>query len=271
MAYIPTIHTFEDDVNENRGFDEAPISGGVNSYNSGNNILVPEKKSSSLTKKILTFIAILFLLASLVVVGYYFYTKWQASKEEARLNAEAEAKQAQNNEAQQNLSESDLYKIFPLLAPGIYSYVSNAIEKNNVVILTIAGTADNNAYSMLYAYILAHKKDLNSDLYYAFKVNDMIDALKSDDGLDPSYTSQMNSDFNNSSSSENMSTTNSYISKPIPVAFADLVWESKTLQNKDFEIASAGVTNLVYGYVGHQYVVFTTSLKDFLDTVSSLQ
>lgn len=282
MAYIPTIHTFEDDVNENRGFDEAPISGGVNSYNSSNSILVSEKKESSLTKKVLTFIAILFILASLAVVGYYFYTKWQATQEEARLNREAEAR-LNANTADPNI-ESDLSKIFPRLAPGISPYISNAVQKNNVVILTIKDAdITSDSYTLLYAYILAHKRDLNSDLFFAFKIDELVNSLQMDNELDPNYTGQnQNTDFatdediNNFSLNENSiqgdgADFDSFIAKPKPISQNDLSWESKTLRNQDFEAASAGVITLIYGYSGKKYAVFTTSLKDFFDATAGLQ
>ena len=76
MAYIPTIRTFEDDVNDHRGFDEAPISNGIEKINKKDSILVPEKKEANLTKKILTFIAVLFIAASLALLGYYFYNQY---------------------------------------------------------------------------------------------------------------------------------------------------------------------------------------------------
>ena len=72
MAYIPTIHTFEDDINENRGFDELPISGGINNYNLNNDILVKEKGESSLTKKNFNFYSYTFYISFLSVVAYYF-------------------------------------------------------------------------------------------------------------------------------------------------------------------------------------------------------
>lgn len=53
MAYIPTIRTFEDDVNDHRGFDEAPISNGIEKINKKDSILVPEKKRLTLLKKFL--------------------------------------------------------------------------------------------------------------------------------------------------------------------------------------------------------------------------
>ncbi len=74
MAYIPTIHTYEDDINENRGFDQAPISGGVENINNSI-MLIKDKPKNSLSKKILSFIAILFILGSVLIIGYYFYGK----------------------------------------------------------------------------------------------------------------------------------------------------------------------------------------------------
>ncbi len=263
MAYIPTIHTFEDDINENRGFDEPPISGGVNNYNLNSDILVKEKSESTLTKKILTFIAILFILASFFIVGYYFYGKWKATQEEARLNREAEARLNMNSSNSD--IQNDISKIFPKLAPGISPFISQAVQKNNIVILTIK-EADLNTdnYTLFYAYILAHKKDLNSDLFFAFKIDELIDSLKTDNELDTNYSYQGDSSLENK-------TMESFITKAIPMTYNDLVWENKTLSNLDFEAANAGVLTLIYGYSGKKYVIFTTSLKNFFDTISSLQ
>lgn len=274
MAYIPTIHTFEDDINENRGFDELPISGGINNYNLNNDILVKEKGESSLTKKILTFIAILFILASLSVVAYYFYGKWKATQEEARLNREAEARQNMNS-SDTNI-QNDISKIFPKLAPGISPFISQAVQKNNIVILTIKD-ADLNTdnYTLFYAYILAHKKDLNSDLFFAFKIDELIDSLKSDNELEniPSSQEEFYTENENSNAVANIENKNAnpFITKALPISYNDLVWENKTLSNLDFEAASAGVLTLIYGYSGKKYAVFTASLKDFFDAISSLQ
>lgn len=264
MAYIPTIHTFEDDINENRGFDQAPISGGVESINS-RNILVSEKPKSSLSKKILMFIAVLFILGSVGILGYYFYGKWQAKKEEARINTEATIQQdkivAENNLG----AETDLAKIFPILAPNIQKYVATAIMKNNIIVLTLNDTSNGiDNYSSIYGYILAHKNDLNKDLFYAFSIQDKINALVAENGLDETYTSNDNSTTSKINKDSNLS-------KPIPVKAEDLTWESKSLNNQNFEIANAGILNFVYGYSGHNYVIFTTSIKDYFDTLESLK
>lgn len=270
MAYIPTIHTFEDDINENRGFDQAPITGGIESLTNKNSILVAEKSPSSLSKKILSFIAVLFILGSVGVVGYYFYNQWSLKKEQTRLNTEATAKQAELAK-QQNLGvENDLAKIFPLLAPGIKNYVASAVKKNNIVILTLNDNALNGIdnYSSIYGYILAHRKDLNNDLFLAFDMQNLISSLASEQGLAEAYNS------NNSEATTTpqiASTTNSFISKPIPLSANDLTWETKTLENQTFEVTNAGILTLVYGYLGHGYAIFTTSLKDYFDTVNSLK
>ncbi len=269
MAYIPTIHTFEDDVNENRAFDEAPISGGVDKYNTSN-ILVTEKKDGSLTKKILTFISVLLILACISVVVYYFYSKWKIKQNENNLNNNI-IQQIPVNDGLQN----DLSKIFPKLALGISPYISQATQKNNIVILTIKDSDLNiDNYTLFYAYILAHKKDLNSDLFYAFKIQDIVDYLQTDNGLDLNYLEKNNlNDFD--SPDNNIETKNqifsSFISKPKPILENDLSWESKTLKNQDFEVANAGVLTLIYGYSGKKYVVFTTTLKDYFETINSLK
>ncbi len=279
MAYIPTIHTFEDDINENRSFTEAPISGGINNYTSNNDILVLEKKESPVTKKVLTFIAILFILGSLAVIGYYFYTKWQITQEEARLNAEAANRQ--NISTEDSSIQNDLSKIFPKLAPGISPYISQAVQKNNTVILSIKDDISVDNYTFLYAYILAHKRDLNSDLFFAFKIDELINSLQTNNELDPNYIPGTNnyssneelSNFTLEESTHSASQVNfdSFIAKPKPLNINDLSWESKTLRNQDFEATSAGVITLIYGYSGKKYAIFTTSLKDFFDAINSLQ
>lgn len=75
MAYIPTIHTFEDDIKENSDINNTSTYNSVNNPPSSNNILIPDKKEKSLTKKILNFITVLLLIGSVSVLSYYFYTK----------------------------------------------------------------------------------------------------------------------------------------------------------------------------------------------------
>lgn len=275
MAYIPTIHTFEDDVNENRGFDEAPISGGLDKIGD-NNILVPEKRATSVTKKILTLISVLFILGSVSALGYYFYNSYKAKQLEANLNNTAEV-----NMNSQNVDNntSDLKNIFPSLEKGMAPYIETVTSKNNIIILTIKTNTDNNVdnYSLLYAYILAHTRDLNSDLFSAFKIDDL---AKNTENEDFNYTEESATGTNITSTSSSstlerigneINNISSKIVKPTPISSQELVWETKTLKNQDFSVTTAGVINLVYGYVGEKYLIFTTSLKDFFDTVDSLQ
>lgn len=261
MAYIPTIRTFEDDVNDNRGFDEAPISGGIEKINSDSGILVTEKKDSSLTKKVLTFIAVLFIAASLAILGYYFYNKYLEKQEQARILSEA--KERQEQQIAQKGIQNDLSKILPKLAPGIFSYIESVTQKDNIIILTIRPNdlsgIDN--YSALYAYILAHKRDLNSDLFYAFRIQNV-----------PQKAADFESDFNTSystSSNQNLSTSTIITAKPM--SSDDVIWESKTLNNQDFEIADAGLTTILYGYINKKKLIMTTSQFDFQETLKSIQ
>lgn len=279
MAYIPTIKTFEDDINENRRFDEPPILGGVEKIGYEVNPLVPEKKEKSLTKKVLTFIAVLFIAASLALLGYYFYNQYLEKQKEAQLIAEATQRQEEAM-AGQNL-QNELSKILPKLAPGISPYVQSAVQKNNIIILTIKNNdmgIDN--YSAMYAYIMAHEKDLNSDLFYAFKIEEkrpLIEMGESFSGMKNPYSYTEEGATSSETASQIPSYNNPYtaptpsILGPYAMSSADLIWERKTLYNQDFETANAGVTTLFYGYVNKKYLIITTYLNEFFDTIRSLQ
>ncbi|MEA4910894.1 hypothetical protein SDC9_21732 [bioreactor metagenome] len=266
MAYIPTIRTFEDDINDNRGFDEAPISGGIEKINKKSDILVPEKKDSSLTKKVLTFIAILFIAASLAILGYYFYNKYLERQEEARLISEANQRQEQ--QLAQDGIQNDLSKILPKLAPGISPYIEAVVQKNNIIVLTIRPNNTNiDNYSALFAYILANKRDLNSDLFHAFKIQNISSGMESFGDI---VTTPFTNDAT-SSTSIDQNTLTPIIITAKPMSSNDVVWESKTLNNQDFEIADAGLMTILYGYVNKKYLIMTTSQFDFLETVRSIQ
>jgi hypothetical protein len=77
--------------------------------------------------------------------------------------------------------------------------------------------------------------------------------------------------FDSTSLQNNFSTLMTNMTTPTPISGDELVWESKTLNNQDFQIANAGVVTLIYGYVKQNYLVFSVSLKDFFDTVKGLQ
>ncbi len=111
--------------------------------------------------------------------------------------------------------KNDLSKILPTLAPGINKYVAQAVMKNNIIILTLNDNSLNGIdnYSSIYGYILAHKNDLNSDLFFAFKISDLIQDLMANNGLAAS---------NNSNSTNTMPTTTSFINKPIPIKAENL-------------------------------------------------
>ncbi|MEI6352981.1 MAG: hypothetical protein WCO35_03565 [Candidatus Nomurabacteria bacterium] len=313
MAYIPTIHTFEDDINENRGFDEAPISGGIETITNQSSILVPaQSESSSVTKKIFTLISVIFILGSLSTVGYYFYNNYKTQQAIDLANQQALAMKAADDAAQS--SQNNLAQIFPLLAPGINSYIKTFSQKDNLIILTIKpNDSSNNTdnYSQLYAYILAHQKDLGKDLAATFNLDQIAantannltsDSLITDNSSTTSQSDSVSSTtliINNSTTSKKnnknkVATSSSLvqvvnffdpnnlqkqissaINSAAPVTLVspeNLVWENKTLNNQDFQIANAGVVTLIYGYVkNNNYIVFATSLKDFFDAINGLQ
>lgn len=287
MAYIPTIKTFEDEVNENRRLDETPIEGRTEKINYDVNPLVPEKKESSLTKKILIFLAVLLIAASLALLGYYFYNNYLEKENQAALILEAERRQAEVEAGQE--IQNELSKILPKLAPGISPYILMANQRNNVIILTIKDTTEAGAdsFSSLYSYILAHEKDLNSDLFYAFKIEELRSQnLQPENnettGLGDSFFSNNSSGLdvvNDTDPSESSipSYNNPYtaptpsILGPYSMSSRDLVWERKTLNNQDFETADAGVTTLFYGYINKKYLVMTTYQKDLFEIARSLQ
>lgn len=294
MAYIPTIHTFEDDVNENRNFDEAPITGGVEKIVGTNSILVSENTDggSSITKKILTLVSILFVLGSVSAVGYYFYTNYKAKQAQDLINKQAE--EMKKLADQSSYDKNSINQLFPNLAIGIAPYIKTSTQNNNLIILTIKPNDTNTGidnYSQLYAYILSHQKDLGRDLVQTFNLEQI-----AADNIDLNAVISTSSDNNlNSSTSINTNSTSSSLEQVVnffdptnlqkqinsalnsfapqaPISGDKLVWESKTLNNQDFQIANAGVVTLIYGYAkNNNYVIFATSLKDFFDAIDSLQ
>jgi type II secretory pathway pseudopilin PulG len=311
MAYIPTIHTFEDDVNENRGIETPQTDLGTETIVSRDNILIPEKQKSSFAKVFLTFISILFFIGAIGAVGYYYYTNYQNKQAEATLNAQAAAKAQEQQAREQASIVNNLKTIFPNIADGMAQYISSAVKKGNIIIVTIKpndGSGVDN-YSQLYAYILAHQKDLGKDLVNTFNLNDIADSISSSNALMATTTATTTNAattteqiatstkssgkkkittktktvatsstleavvnlFDSTSLQNNFSTLITNMSTPAPISGENLAWESKTLNNQDFQIANAGVVTLIYGYVKQNYLVFSVSLKDFFDTIKGLQ
>ena len=300
MAYIPTIHTFEDDVNENRGIEIPQAEVGSNTVSQRDTILVPEKPKSSFLKGFLIFISVLFFIGAAGVVGYYYYTNNQNKLAEAALNAQAKAKVEEQQAREQASIVSNLKTIFPNLADGMGQYISSAIKKGDIIIITIKandGTGVDN-YSQLYAYILAHQKDLGKDLVDTFNLNDIADSVASSKALmattstsSVSTTTKTSSNkkvttkttatsstlasvvnlFDPTSLQNNFNTLVNNVTTPTQISGENLIWENKTLNNQDFQIANAGVVTLIYGYVKQDYIVFSLSLKDFFDTIKGLQ
>lgn len=309
MAYIPTIHTFEDDVNENRGIETPTSDLGTETIVPRDNILIPEKPKSSFAKVILTFISVLFFLGAIGAVGYYYYTNYQNKQAEAQLNAQSVAKVQEQQAREQASIVNNLKTIFPTVADGMAQYINSAVKKGNIIIVTIKpndGSGVDN-YSQLYAYLLAHQKDLGKDLVNTFNLNDIADSISTSNALIATTstttiattTEQIASSsksstkkkvvtktkstatsstletvvnlFDPASLQNNFSTLITNMSTPTPVSGDNLIWESKTLNNQDFQIANAGVVTLIYGYVKQNYLVFSISLKDFFDTIKGLQ
>lgn len=316
MAYIPTIHTFEDDVNENRGIETPQSTLGVEPIIPKDNILIPETPKSSPIKTFITFISIILFLAAVGVVGYYYYTNYQNKQAEAALNAQALAKQQEQQAREQASIVNNLKSIFPSIADGMGQYITSAVKKDGIIIITIksndASGIDN--YSQLYAYILAHQKDLGKDLVDTFNLNDIADNISNSNALiatttnntdqatttenvatstnkkavsnkiattkttqktkiDPASSTLENvvNLFDPKSLQNNFNTLLTNMTTPTTISGEELVWESKTLNNQDFQIANAGVVTLIYGYVKQNYLVFSLSLKDFFDTIKDLQ
>lgn len=261
MAYIPTIHTFEDDVkNTNESNSNIVDSNNVDNDAIFTDNLLSTKKKTSFTKKLFTFLIVLLVLGSFYIIGYYFYSKWSSEQVLKKENEEALIRQQEELAKQNTGIENDLSKIFPTLSPGIYKYTSSAINKNNIIIITIKenDTESSENYSNFFGYILAHKLDLNKDLFYAFNIDNLIENTISDGNL-----SDINDDI--------FSDSQELLSKARKISYSDLEWESKTINNQEIEITNSGLTTLVYGYLNHKYAIFTTSLKDFFDTVNSLK
>ncbi len=304
MAYIPTIHTFEDDVNENRGIETPQTDLGIESIVPKNNILISEKPQSSFLKTFLIMISVLFFLGGFGLVGYYYYTNYQNKQAEAALNADSLAKQQEAQAREQASIVNNLKAIFPSLADGMGRYISSVIKKENIIIITIKNNEEGvDNYSQLYSYILAHEKDLGVDLINTFNLNSIADDM-SFSNISTATSSSVDSDtdkqissssqkikkvskaksaasssnleavvdlFDPASLQNHLSTLINNLSAPTPISGDNLTWEAKTLNNQNFQIASAGVTTLIYGYVKQNYLVFSLSLKDFFDTIKGLK
>ncbi len=307
MAYIPTIHTFEDDVNENRGIETPQRETVANTVSPREDMLISEKPKSSFLKGFLIFLSILLVIGAAGVIGYYYYTNNQNKLAEAALNAQAKAKVEEQQAREQASIVNNLKTIFPNLADGMGQYVSSAVKKGDIIIITIKANdgAGVDNYSQLYAYILAHQKDLGKDLVDTFNLNDMANNISSGNTLmattststiattteQISTTTTTNPKkkvttkttatsstlatvvnlFDPVSLQNNFNTLITTVTTPTPISGDNLIWESKTLNNQDFQIANAGVVTLVYGYVKQNYIVFSLSLKDFFDTIKGLQ
>lgn len=301
MAYIPTIHTFEDDVNENQGIEIPRTTAGTEAIVARDSILVPEKTSPSFLKIVLTFISTVLILGAIGVVGYYYYTNYQNKLAEAALNAQATAKAQEQIMREQASIVNNLKTIFPNLADGMAPYINGAVKKGNIIIITIkkneGGGVDN--YSQLYAYILAHQKDLGKDLVNTFDLNSIAENISNSNialatssatttekvstSTNKKVTTKAKSSATSStlvnvvnlfdpvSLQNNLNTLMTRAGTPEPISGDNLIWESKTLNNQDFQIANAGVVTLIYGYVKQDYLVFSISLKDFFDTLKGLQ
>ncbi|MBP9765706.1 MAG: hypothetical protein KBD12_00535 [Candidatus Pacebacteria bacterium] len=306
MAYIPTIHTFEDDLNENKGYGEVQNTLGVEPVISKENILIPEKEGSSIGKKIFILFSVLFLIGGISVVGYYYYTNYQNKQAEEALNAESLAKKQEEIAREQATVVNNLKAILPSLANDIGQYTNSTIKKDGVIIITIKENTNNGVdnYSQLYAYILAHQKEMSRDLIDTFNLNELSENMAVYEDTNKNYSNNTDDESSDSAASssdtkikekdktskvatntlssvinlfdptslqDNFNTLITNMTTPTPISGEDLVWESKTLNNQDFQIANAGVVTLIYGYAKQNYLVFSLSLKDFFDAIKSLK
>ena len=195
---------------------------------------------------------------------------------------------------QADTDKNGLSQLFPNLSIGIAPYIKNSTQNNNLIILTIkpndpASGVDN--YSQLYAYILSHQKDLGRDLVQTFNLEqiaaDNIDlnaniSTSSDENLNTETSTNTNATssslqqvvdfFDPANLQKQINTAINSFAPQAPISGDKLVWESKALNNQDFQIANAGVVTLIYGYAkNNNYVIFATSLKDFFDAIDGLQ
>jgi hypothetical protein len=174
MAYIPTIHTFQDDINENRRADELPISGATESIVNDDQILRPETKIKSGTKILLISISIFFILASAAAVGYYFYNQNQITKQQEILKAQALENARLEKEKAGTLE--NVKNILPNLSLNtkINTLMESGNFLNNVVTIKIAKSQNGDSlYPEFYALIIANEKDFNKDLIFTFKLKDV--------------------------------------------------------------------------------------------------
>ena len=261
MAYIPTIHTFKDDLEENRIDNGSLISGGTEDIYSETEILQPADTSKKSTKIILISVSIFFLIASIFVVGYYLYNKKQVETQNRLLNQQAT--QNLKLEKQRAGIIENIKNILPLLFVNtkIENYVSSIILKDKVILLKISRNINEESnYSLLYSLILANEKYLKQDLIDSFKLGNIQEIINIP-GLEiPTATEII------SSSTDLISTTNNILKD-----LNDINFINKTTNNQDYKIADTGTGTLIYGYVGDKYFIAATTIKDFLEAVKNLK
>jgi len=297
MAYIPTIRTFQDDLQDNRQAGELGTGVGVEDIVSDQEILPTTDETKSTAKIILVSISVIFILASITTIVYYFFNQRQGTLDnitpdiEIQVNADIAKKQAGVTE--------DIKNIFPnLLANTKINFFIESIKiKDNVIIAKISKNQNGESnYNNLYTTIVANEKDFNKDLIMAFKLNGeeqkSSDTILTDQENTTDLTATSTSDlkpdlelsistttaekFINSTTSKTVSKKNSVNSDADDSVLKlkeinEMVWLDKTTNNQDYKVTDSGVSALIYGYVEENYLIITTNLKDFLNAVKDLQ
>ena len=261
MAYIPTIHTFEDDlseVNENGEIVKVaePKTATLNLEKEKEQVkenlekIIPPKKSHA--KIILFIFSILFIVVAVLLILNYI--KQKKATQELILKQNQETIQKQKAEEELSKVQNDLKNIFPNIYEDVSPYLKSSEKKDgNIIVLGIKENyGEEDIFGKLFSYILANRKKVSEDLILTFNLNENLE--------------NPTSDIENTDKTD----TEIEIEKPEIITAENLIWENKKIENHEFEIANTGIGNLIYGYVGDKYLIFTTSIKDFINTTDNL-
>lgn len=278
MAYIPTIHTFQDDLEENRNEFDKPISGGVEPVTPEANI---EDKKDIKTKYLLLAISIIFISSSISVLAFYFYNKKQEELSIIKTNTELANKI--NTEKQRAGIVENIKAILPNMYENskIDQYIESITLDKNVITVKISNnqSGDSN-YSLFASQIIANEKPFKKDIISSFKLKDIIETkeipieIYSTTSSKESTTTIVNKKkvikligvVSTTSTTTLVSTSTITKLKDIN----DITFTDKTISNYDIKIADTGVSTIVYGYISNKYLLITTTIKDFIDSAELL-
>jgi len=267
MVYIPTIRTFQDDLEENRTEASWPREEGIEPIYPEAQTLKPPEQASKSTKIILISISVLFLIASVLVVGYYFYQQRQIATQNQLLNQQA--RENLELERQRAGVVENIKSVLPLLMEKtkIGDYISALIFKDKVITIEISKNISGESnYSLFYSLILANEKYLKQDLITSFGLKDSPETEVLSEEVPVAKETI--------SPSENLLPTTTEVAGVKPnrlKSLNEIIFVEKTTNNQDYKIADTGKGALVYGYLSDKYFIAATTIRDFMEAVKNLK